>query len=172
MIRRRPTTIFSLAFLDCICCGFGAIILIFVLSIAQRDQTTAESMEDLRRALAQRIAAIAALNGQEVDLSKQHARVAGQVVDSRLLNDKLRSLLDDLDRQLQMEKKGQAAMLVDMDDLKKEIAARQKKPEMILPEVKPLPVGVPVGSNYIVFIMDSSGSMRVNPGAPAPYDQH
>ena len=30
--RRRDIDIFSLSFLDCICCGFGAIILLFVLS--------------------------------------------------------------------------------------------------------------------------------------------
>ena len=40
MIRRRPTTIFSLAFLDCICCGFGAIILLFVLSVDHQDKNT------------------------------------------------------------------------------------------------------------------------------------
>lgn len=31
-LRRRDIEIFSLSFLDCICCGFGAIILLFVLS--------------------------------------------------------------------------------------------------------------------------------------------
>ena len=36
MIRRRQTQVFSLSFLDCICCGFGAIILIFVLNIGSR----------------------------------------------------------------------------------------------------------------------------------------
>jgi len=30
--RRHDIEIFSLSFLDCICCGFGAIILLFVLS--------------------------------------------------------------------------------------------------------------------------------------------
>jgi len=33
MIRRRQVQVFSLSFLDCICCGFGAIILIWVLSL-------------------------------------------------------------------------------------------------------------------------------------------
>ena len=30
--RRRDIEVFSLSFLDCICCGFGAIILLFILS--------------------------------------------------------------------------------------------------------------------------------------------
>ena len=33
MIKRRPIEVFSLSFLDCLCCGFGAILLIFILSI-------------------------------------------------------------------------------------------------------------------------------------------
>ena len=32
MRRRREVEVFSLSFLDCICCGFGAIILLLVLS--------------------------------------------------------------------------------------------------------------------------------------------
>ncbi len=32
-IKRREFEVFSLSFLDCICCGFGAIILLFILSM-------------------------------------------------------------------------------------------------------------------------------------------
>src|SRR5688500_11670657 len=58
--------------------------------------------------------------------------------------------------------RGQEWLLVDIDEVKKEIAARQKKPEhdLVLPEVKQAPVGLPVGSNYLAFIIDTSGSMR------------
>ena len=31
--RKKNTNVFSLSFLDCICCGFGAIILIFIVSM-------------------------------------------------------------------------------------------------------------------------------------------
>jgi hypothetical protein len=82
------------------------------------------------------------------------------VVDARLKNDTVHALIDDLERKLQYEKKGQQALLVDLDELKKEIAARQKKPDMVMPEVKPTPVGLPIGSNYIAFVIDTSGSMR------------
>lgn len=160
MNRRRITQVFSLAFLDCICCGFGAIILIFVLSLSQQDRTQQESIESLRRILAAQLATLAKLNSSKEDLEHSSARVATMVVDARLKNDSMHALLDELQAQLQNEKKGQAALLVDLDDLKKEIAARQKKPDMVLPNVKPLPVGLPLGSNYIAFVIDSSGSMR------------
>jgi len=160
MIRRRTTQVFSLAFLDCICCGFGAIILIFVLSLAQQDRTQQETIESLRRILAAQLAALMKLNASKEDLEKTNARVATLAVDARLRNDSMHALLDELQAQLQHEKKGQEALLVDLDELKKEIAARQKKPDIVLPNVKPAPIGVPAGSNYICFVVDTSGSMR------------
>jgi hypothetical protein len=162
MIRRRSTQIFSLAFLDCICCGFGAIILIFVLSLSQQDKTREETIESLRRILAAQIASLAKLNASKEDIEQSNARVATMVVDARLRNDTMHALLDELQAQLQHEKKGQSAMLVDLDDLKKEIAARQKKkPDaLLLANVPPAPIGVPMESNYICFVVDTSGSMR------------
>ncbi len=160
MIRRRPTTIFSLAFLDCICCGFGAVILVFVLSIDAHQKEKLDAMADLRRVMAAQLLEIAKLSSSKEDLARSNARVATLVTDVRIRNDSLNAMLDDLERKMTNEKKGMEALLVDIDDLKKEIAARQKKPEMEMKEVKPTPVGVPIGSNYVAFVIDTSGSMR------------
>ena len=46
--RRRDLEIFSLSFLDCICCGFGAIILLFVLSKFAEPIIIEEVREDLQ----------------------------------------------------------------------------------------------------------------------------
>lgn len=160
MIRRRQFSVFSLAFLDCICCGFGAVILIFILSIDSKQKEKMQTLADLQQLLAIKAAALAKLRTSKEDLERSNARVSTVVTDAALRNDSLHALLDDLDRALQNERKGQEALLVDIDDLKKEIAARQKKPEVILADLKPLPVGLPVGSNYIAFVIDTSGSMR------------
>lgn len=160
MIRRRPTTIFSLAFLDCICCGFGAVILVFVLSIDAHQKEKIEAMAELRKVMAAQLLQVAKLASSKEDLQRSNARVATLVTDARLRADNLNAMLDDLERKISYEKKGMEALLVDIDDLKKEIAARQKKPEMEMKEVKPTPVGVPIGSNYIAFVIDTSGSMR------------
>lgn len=162
MIRRRSTQVFSLAFLDCICCGFGAVILIFVLSVDSKEKEKLQALLDVNRALAEQAAALTQLRTSKEDLERSSARVATLVTDARLRNDSLHALIDELEKGLQREKRGQEALLVDIDDLKKEIAARQKKPEhdLVLPEVKPAPVGLPVGSNYLAFIIDTSGSMR------------
>jgi hypothetical protein len=48
MGRRRPFSVFSLSFLDSICCGFGAVILLFVLINARAAQNREELTKDLR----------------------------------------------------------------------------------------------------------------------------
>jgi hypothetical protein len=162
MIRRRQTEIFSLSFLDCICCGFGAIILIFVLSIDSREKEKLESLLAVQRALAEKAAALTQIQAKKEDVKRTHTRLQTLVTDAKLRNDSLQALIDELEKNLQREKRGQEALLVDIDELKKEIAARQKKPEheVVLKEVKPTPVGLPIGSNYIAIIIDTSGSMR------------
>ncbi|MBI5693523.1 MAG: hypothetical protein HZC55_25895 [Verrucomicrobia bacterium] len=162
MIRRRQTQVFSLSFLDCICCGFGAIILIFVLNIGSRHKEKLESLLEVQRALAEKAAALANIQAARVEVQRNNQRITRQVTEARLRNDEIQALVAELERSLQHEKRGQQALLVDLDELKKEIAARQKKPEhdIVLPDVKPTPLGLPIGNNYIAIIVDTSGSMR------------
>ena len=162
MIRRRQTQVFSLAFLDCICCGFGAVILIFVLSVDSKEKVKMQLLIEVTRTLSEQAAALAKLKVSKEELEKSNARVTTLVTDARLRNDTLHALVDELEKGLQREKRGQEALLVDIEDVKKEIAALQKKPDydLVLPDIKPAPVGLPVGSNYIAFVIDTSGSMR------------
>jgi len=52
-MKRRKLNVFSLSFLDCICCGLGAIILLFVLvnakSAAQRDAVTSDLRAEVNK---------------------------------------------------------------------------------------------------------------------------
>ncbi|MFO1450845.1 MAG: hypothetical protein U1F61_21990 [Opitutaceae bacterium] len=160
MIRRRKVEVFSLSFLDCICCGFGAMILIFVLSIGAQGNQNRKAIEDLQQLLRAQMASLANLTTTKEDLARTYKITTTQIDETKLKNDQIQALLDNLEQQLQREKSGQEALLVDVDALKKELAAMQSKPEMVLPNVEPAPVGVPVGSNYIAFVIDTSGSMR------------
>jgi hypothetical protein len=162
MIRRRQTEIFSLSFLDCICCGFGAIILIFVLSIGSRQREQLDVLLALQRALAEQAAALTRIEAAQLEARREQERLTPRLAAARRSQDSLQALIDQLERSLQQEKKGQQALLVDLDELRKEIAARQRKPdhEMVLKAVPPAPVGLPVGSNFLAFVVDTSGSMR------------
>ncbi len=162
MIRRRQTQVFSLAFLDCICCGFGAVILIFVLSVDSREKEKIQVLIEVSRELATHESQLAQLKTSKEDLEKSSARVTTLATDARLRAEAVLALIDELEKGLQREKRGQEALLVDIDELKKEVAALQKKPDydQVLKDVKPAPVGLPIGNNYIAFVIDTSGSMR------------
>lgn len=47
MARRRQINVFSMAFLDAICCGFGAVVLLFMIINANVDLRSDEQLEDL-----------------------------------------------------------------------------------------------------------------------------
>lgn len=162
MIKRRQAQVFSLSFLDCICCGFGAIILIFILSVDSREKEKMEVLIEVQRQILEKAAALTKIEAAAIDLNKDRARIDKLVGETRLKQENLLALVDDLERGLQREKRGQEALLVDIDELKKEIAARQKKPDhdIVLKDVKPAPIGLPIGSNYLAIIVDTSGSMR------------
>ena len=76
MIRRRQTQVFSLAFLDCICCGFGAVILIFVLSVDSQEKEKLQVLLDVNRALAEQAAKLTQLKVSKEDLEKSNARIS------------------------------------------------------------------------------------------------
>ena len=52
-MRRRKINVFSLSFLDCICCGLGAVILLFVIvnakSAVHRDEVTTDLRSEVTR---------------------------------------------------------------------------------------------------------------------------
>lgn len=160
MNRRRNTQVFSLAFLDCICCGFGAIILVFVLSIGAQDVQRMDVLENLRRILAAQMAELVRMDEAKAKIEAQNSEAIEQLAELRLTNDSVQDLLAEMERQLQRELAGKEALLVDLDELEQEVAARQEEPEMVLEDVEPAPVGVTIGSNYIAFVIDTSGSMR------------
>ena len=45
--RRRRLEVFSMSFLDCICCGFGAVVLIYMIIAAQTGARRAQKSVDM-----------------------------------------------------------------------------------------------------------------------------
>ena len=71
MRRRRSVEVFSLSFLDCICCGFGAIILLLVLTEVGRPVVLEKSRKNLDgqvRALSEKLYAI---QGETTELTRE-----------------------------------------------------------------------------------------------------
>jgi hypothetical protein len=165
MRSRREIEVFSLSFLDCICCGFGAIILLLVLSKNAEPYLLEEATQDLR----QRIAG----------LQERRSEIRGE---TRVLNRELRTKQEQLSR----ERKQLARLQGDLAAVRGEfetshqdsavasiIEGRLAQAQQSLTEEmrrllgesyrrssKDQTIGgIPVDSEYIIFIIDTSGSM-------------
>jgi len=164
--RRRDIEIFSLSFLDCICCGFGAIILLFVLSKFAEPVVIEKIKKNMQAEI--------------VRLESELYEIRG---DTRILNRELTAKKE----QLSKEKNMLARLQGDLSAIKGRFAAskddamvqniiegklaiaRQELTEEMKRLYKSLPKkttrsvgGIPMDSEYIVFIIDTSGSMQRN----------
>lgn len=163
-LRRRDTEVFSLSFLDCICCGFGAIILLLVLT--EVDQPV----------LIER--ASVSMNGQLLRLQKELFDIRGET-------DQLNRELQGRITTLRAERARLARAQGDLTNVKGEFAASRSdaavsniveselvsayqeltaEMERLLKQPRKRASaasvgGIPVDSEYVVFVIDTSNSM-------------
>ena len=162
---RRDTETFSMSFLDCICCGFGAIILLLVLNEVGQPIQLEQAKVDL--------------NGQIVKMEKEIFDIRGMSI---VLERELRARIE----QLSEEQKRVARLRGDLSDisgkhkastdeedaLKKLTETLTSARRVLIDQTRELqasgrqqmynqPVaGIPIDSEYVVFIVDTSGSMQ------------
>jgi hypothetical protein len=166
--RRREADPFTMSFLDIMCCGFGAIILLMMISRTSPDAAPPSALEVSEIPTA----------GSVLDLQKQLFAIRGETnVFNRELNAKNEQLSDYKARIARLraelsELKGRfnstSEQSTEYEEMRGEMAlARQSLTE----EMKRLQAqqetrvvtesvgGIPVDSEYIIFIIDTSGSM-------------
>jgi hypothetical protein len=165
MKKRREIDVFSLSFLDIITCGFGAIILLLVITKTGIPSTIIEPVSQ-------------SSNDKLIrDLQKNLFEIRGETtVLNRELNDKQEqiSIWKDRIARLQQDKNKTEKKLVSLEDnssVQSTItgqfeSAKQsltKEMQRLLSKLKnadtSLVGGIPVDSEYIIFIIDTSGSM-------------
>lgn len=163
---RRDIEVFSLSFLDCICCAFGAIILLFVLSKFAEPMIIEEVREDLQSVIARLEEEIfeirgetAVLNRELTDrkeqLSEEKIKLARLQGDLSKIEGQFAASKDDADVQNIIEGKLASARQELTEEMKRLL---KKQPRKITSSVG----GIPVDSEYIIFIIDTSGSMQRN----------
>jgi hypothetical protein len=162
--RRRDIEVFSLSFLDCICCAFGAIILLFVLSKFGEplviEQTRAdldaavirleEEQHDIRGESLVLERELEAKRIQLTDAKKELARLQG---DLSAIEGEYAAARDNAEVQNIIEGR-MARTLQDLTEEMKRLSARRP------PQPNASVGGIPVDSEYIIFIIDTSGSMQ------------
>lgn len=156
MIKRRPIEVFSLSFLDCLCCGFGAILLLFILSIgsgphgveSEVDVPTLELMREklamLEADIAEKAALLeAAINSEET--SAERKRINSLIKE-------LESTLADLQQEYESRK-------ANLSTSEQAAAEANRLLESFKHEDLP-PIGLPADATHVAFVIDTSGSMR------------
>jgi hypothetical protein len=165
-MKRRTIEVFSLSFLDCICCGFGAVILLFVLSIGAQPKIIEETREDMSGLILELEKQLAEVRGQTTVINREYQGVKQQLSTE---TEKIARLQGDLskvqgefegskkDMEVQNKLEGQlATALQSLSEEMKRLLAQQAPP----PKAEQKVGGIPVDSEYVVFIIDTSGSMQ------------
>ena len=162
--RTRDFEVFSMSFLDTICCAFGAIILLFMLSKFGEPQALEKSRLDLEGRLLALQEERAEIRGQTEILNRDLTERERQLSDVRLKLARLRGDLSNIrgqyhasaqDADVTNKLEGQlvAAQQQLTEDMKRVLGSEYRRPS------EDAVAGLPVDSQYIIFIIDTSGSM-------------
>jgi hypothetical protein len=162
---RRDTETFSMSFLDCICCGFGAIILLLVLNEFGEPVALEKSKQDLDQQIERMEKELFDIRGTSVVLERElRERITTLTEEQRRLS-RLQGDLSSVEGQ-------HKASTEEEDALKKLTETLATARRSLIDESEELertgrrrvyeqPVaGVPIDSEYVIFIVDTSGSMQ------------
>lgn len=168
MKKNRETETFSLSFLDAVTCAFGAVILLLVLTKIYEPQTIERSKQELVGLLAALQRELFELRGETAVLNREMITVDSELAKSLQAVAALRGDVSDV--------RGQFVASQDNADVDSElrgelVAARQTLTEEMKrllanyrpPENDATVGGIPVDSEYIIFVIDTSGSMFQGP---------
>jgi hypothetical protein len=167
MQRRRTVEVFSLSFLDCICCGFGAMILLLVLTEVGKPAALEASNRHLGGLLRELEAQLYTLRGQTDELNRE---LQGSRATLEHARGKLASLAGDLSTirgQYSGSQKDAAVTNIvekQLVDAQQELTREQQR--LLTERAARVPTaaigGIPIDSDYIIFIIDTSSSMTTN----------
>ena len=154
-----------MSFLDCICCGFGAVILLLVVTEYGDRSRIEVSKEDLEKQVVKREEELFEIRGTSLVLERE---LAERVTRLKQEQDKLARLRGDLSKiegEFKASEDEEDAMKKLVENLATARAAMIEETRRLQGEgrrqVYEQPVaGVPIDSEYVIFIVDTSGSMQ------------
>lgn len=159
--RRREIEVYSLSFLDCICCGFGAIILLFVISMGSDRLVSNQIRSTLEEVYQRAMNQLELAQASKQELTKRYGETENEKDKQTKRKTELQTELETLLAQIKDAESARDKLVADIETLGETIDQREQEPEVeIEPNDPDLPIGIPVTSEYLVFVIDTSGSMR------------
>jgi hypothetical protein len=164
--KRRNFEVFSLSFLDCICCGFGAIILLFVISKFAEPVIIEEVRQDYQSLIVKLEAELHQIRGEVQVLNRDLKEKQEQLSREKIKIARLQGDLSQIKGQFKASKQNAAVQNIIEGKLASALQELTLEMQQMLknrPRKSDRSVGgIPVDSQYIIFIIDTSGSMQRN----------
>ena len=139
--RNREIETAGLSFLDCICCGFGAIILLLVITKVREPVLRAEAKEQM---------AVNVVRLQEYERDLQDRLVEARAERQSFEAEMRRK------RALRQKLRAELAKLAPVPETPEEPEPPPSPPAADASAV----IGLPADSEYVIFVLDTSGSMK------------
>lgn len=161
--KRREAEVFSLSFLDCICCGFGAVLLVFLLTITSKTNVDKSIVDDVRNELTK---AQEEREQKQKDLDRIMQRLAAAQLELQDITTKTKQ-----DQTKVSARKRELLLMLQQTGMMKEALDRMLGEMKALPteEAAPIPIpevdrrqyltGVKLNGEFVVFLVRTSGSM-------------
>ena len=157
-IKKKDFDIFNLSFLDIITCGFGAIVLLVLISHTDRD-TPESNVDQVENQLNQVLALKTQANSLAKKIEQKKKLNKIQLENSRNLGREAQASLESLRKRENEERE----LAGDLDGLS--LVQSTLERVSISPSTSNTPRddevgGIPVDSDYVIFVVDTSGSMK------------
>ena len=159
--RRRGATEASLSFLDVISCGFGAIVLLLIIAPVGDPAALEEAEQSLQAVVQELTEKLFETRGDAVVLSAELKSRKEQLSELEQRVARLKAQLASVEKQ---SKEISQSRVVEEEQLKLALQVLTEEMERLQPKdsVKnQLIGGVPVDSEYVIFVIDTSGSMQM-----------
>ena len=167
MRKRRDMETFNLSFLDVVCCGFGAVILLLVITKIYEPVTIQKSQEELQKLIVTLEQELNLIRGESTVLNQTLTEVREQLSENDEQKNRLTGDLSELQGEFTASKALADEKTAEMNGL---LSAKQSMTEImrrLLKDYRPKDEttvgGIPVDSEYIIFVIDTSGSMTQGP---------
>jgi len=163
MRKRRVTAEFSMSFLDVICCGFGAVILLLMITKTVQPQILERSTVEADGRVAKLTEQLFEIRGETTILNRDLKAKQEQVSQFKdriaILQGALASAKSRYDT-LEISRNSNSIVEQELAIARQRLSAEEKRLLGLNAEKKnQLIGGIPVDSEYIIFIIDTSGSM-------------
>ncbi len=163
--RRRQTEIFNLSFLDVISCGFGAIILLLVISKISEPRVIEQANVDLSGLVVKMEEELHEIRGETQILNRHLIAKQEQLSENKEKLARLQGALTNIEGEHHLARTASSAQSLIVDELKSAKQELSDEMRKVLsnyqrPKEDAVIGGIPVDSEYILFVIDTSGSMQ------------